>query len=305
MVIQIPKETSPRPFLKWAGGKSKLIQQYIPYFPKNYQNYYEPFLGGGAVFFYLQPTKAILTDINAELINTYCCVRDNVDELIALLKDHKKRHNRDYYYSVRNNCGGTNLEKAARLIYLNKTCFNGLYRVNSQGNFNVPLGRYNNPNICPENLLRLASKALSQVKIQQADFTQVLNRAINSDDFVFFDPPYHPISNTSYFTAYSQNCFSKKDQELLRDTCAELASRGVKVMVCNSDSEFIKKIYTDIKFETHTIKAARSINSNIKNRGIIDELLITSFDNKEFRSQNSEIRMNPVRLASESMNDIM
>ncbi|MDZ8109409.1 MAG: DNA adenine methylase [Nostoc sp. DedQUE12a] len=279
MVIQIPKETSPRPFLKWAGGKSRLIQQYIPYFPKNYQNYYEPFLGGGAVFFYLQPNKAILTDINAELINTYCCVRDNVDELILLLKKHKEHHNRDYYYTIRNNYVGTDLEKAARFIYLNKTCFNGLYRVNSQGNFNVPLGRYDNPNICPENLLQVASTALSQAKIQQADFTEVLNHATSSDDFVFFDPPYHPISETSYFTAYSSNSFSKKDQEVLRDTCAELASRGVKVMVCNSNCEFIKKIYTDINFETHTIKAARSINSNIKNRGMIDELLITSFNN--------------------------
>ncbi|MEH2452109.1 DNA adenine methylase [Nostoc sp.] len=277
MVIQIPKETSPRPFLKWAGGKSRLIQQYIPYFPKSYKNYYEPFLGGGAVFFYLRPTAAILTDINAELINTYCCVRNDVEELISILKEHKIRHNKDYYYSVRNNSVGTEIEKAARLIYLNKTCFNGLYRVNSQGKFNVPLGRYENPNICHENLLRLASIALSHAEIRQADFTEVLNHATSSDDFVFFDPPYHPISDTSYFTAYNQNCFSRKDQELLRDTCAELASRGVKVMVCNSDSEFISKIYTDINFETYRIKAARSINSNIKNRGMIYELLITSF----------------------------
>ncbi|MEH2277245.1 MAG: DNA adenine methylase [Nostoc sp.] len=277
MVIQIPKETSPRPFLKWAGGKSRLIQQYIPYFPKSYKNYYEPFLGGGAVFFYLQPSAAILTDINDELINTYCCVRDNVEELISILKEHKNRHNKDYYYSVRNNSGGTDIEKAARIIYLNKTCFNGLYRVNSQGKFNVPLGRYENPNICHENLLRIASIALSHAEIKQADFTEVLNHATSSDDFVFFDPPYDPINNTSYFTAYSPNSFSKKDQELLRDTCAELASRGVKVMVCNSDSEFIRKIYTNINFETYRIKAARSINSNIKNRGIIYELLITSF----------------------------
>ncbi|WP_392531325.1 DNA adenine methylase [Nostoc sp. C117] len=277
MVIQIPKETSPRPFLKWAGGKSRLIQQYIPYFPKSYKTYYEPFLGGGAIFFYLQPTTAILTDINAELINTYCCVRDNVEELISLLKEHKKQHNRDYYYSVRNNSPSSALEKAARVIYLNKTCFNGLYRVNSQGKFNVPLGRYENPNICPEDLLRVASAGLYHAEIQQADFTEVLNRATGNDDFVFFDPPYHPINNTSYFTAYSANSFTKKDQELLRDTCAELASRGVRIMVCNSNSEFIQKIYTEINFEIHTIKATRSINSNIKNRGMIDELLITSF----------------------------
>ncbi|MEH2287763.1 DNA adenine methylase [Nostoc sp.] len=277
MVIQIPNEISPRPFLKWAGGKNRLIQQYIPYFPKSYKNYYEPFLGGGAVFFYLQPNAAILTDINAELINTYCCVRDRVEELISLLKEHKIRHDKDYYYSIRNNSGGSDIEKAARLIYLNKTCFNGLYRVNSQGKFNVPLGRYNNPNICAEILLKSASETLFHAEIKQADFTEVLNHATSSDDFVFFDPPYHPISDTSYFTAYSQNCFSKKDQELLRDVCAELASRGVKVMICNSNSEFIRKIYSEINFETYKIKAVRSINSNIKNRGMIDELLITSF----------------------------
>ncbi|WP_341524764.1 DNA adenine methylase [Nostoc sp. UHCC 0302] len=277
MVIQISKETCPRPFLKWAGGKGRLIQQYIPYFPKNYKTYYEPFLGGGAVFFYLQPTAAALTDINAELVTTYRCVRDNVEDLIWLLKEHQDKHSKDYYYNVRDNPGSTDLEKAARLIYLNKTCFNGLYRVNSQGKFNVPLGRYDNPNICPEDLLRADSVALSQTQIQHEDFIKVLNYATSSDDFVFFDPPYHPISETSYFTAYSPNSFNKKDQERLRDTCAELANRGVKVMICNSDCEFIRKIYIDINFEVHRIKAARTINSNTKNRGMIYELLITSF----------------------------
>jgi len=277
MVIQIPKETCPRPFLKWAGGKSRLIQQYIPYLPKSYKNYYEPFLGGGAVFFHLQPNVALLTDINAELITTYCCVRDNVEELIYILKEHKNRHNRDYYYSVRANFEFTGLEQAARLIYLNKTCFNGLYRVNSQGKFNVPLGRYENPNICPEDLLRAASAALSTSEIKQADFADILNYATSSDDFVFCDPPYHPISNTSYFTGYSQNSFDKKDQECLRDICVELASRGVKVMVCNSDCEFIRSLYKQINFNIHLIEAARSINSNIKKRGMIYELLITSY----------------------------
>jgi DNA adenine methylase len=203
MVIQIPKETSPRPFLKWAGGKSRLIQQYIPYFLKSYKNYYEPFLGGGAVFFSLQPSAAILTDINADLINTYCCVRDHVEELIPLLKEHKIRHDKDFYYSVINHSGGTDIEKAARLIYLNKTCFNGLYIINSQGKFNVPLGRYENPNICSEILLKAASEALSTSKIKQIDFIDVLNYATNSDDFIYFDPPYYPVSETSYFTAYS------------------------------------------------------------------------------------------------------
>lgn len=277
MVSQVPNKTCPRPFLKWAGGKSRLIPQYIRYLPKGYQTYYEPFLGGGALFFHLQPIKARLTDINAELITTYRCVRDHVEELICLLQEHKTQHNRDYYYYIRANPSNNDLEQAARFIYLNKTCYNGLYRVNSQGKFNVPLGRYKNPNICPEGLLRAASVALATSEIKQADFTDILNYATGSDDFVFCDPPYHPISNTSYFTGYSQNSFSEKDQERLRNTCAELASRGVKVVVCNSDSEFIKKLYEQINFNIYSIEAARSINSNTQKRGMIKELLITSY----------------------------
>ncbi|MEH2332303.1 DNA adenine methylase [Nostoc sp.] len=275
MVIQVSKETSPRPFLKWAGGKSRLIQQYIPYFPKSYKNYYEPFLGGGAVFFYLQPSAAILTDINAELINTYCCVRDRVEELIYLLKEHKVRHGKDYYYSVRNNSSGTDIEKAARLIYLNKTCFNGLYRVNSQGKFNVPLGRYENPNICPENLLRLASKALATSKIKHTNFVDVLNYATNSDDFIYFDPPYYPVSETSDFTGYSSYRFAKDQQVELKNVFETLAEHGVKVMLSNSDCEFIREIYS--RFNIHTISASRAINSNAKKRGKITELLVTSY----------------------------
>lgn len=277
MISQIPQATYPRPFLKWAGGKSRLIKQYIPFIPKNYKTYYEPFIGGGAVFFYLQPPAAILTDINAELITTYRCVRDQVEELISLLKNHKIRHNSDYYYSVRANLESTDLEQAARLIYLNKTCYNGLYRVNSQGKFNVPLGKYKNPNICDEDILRAASTALANVEIEQADFINVLNYAASSDDFVFCDPPYHPINSTSYFTSYNRDCFNQKDQERLRNTCAELASRDVKVMICNSDCELIRNLYQEINFNIYPIAAARSINSNPKNRGIVYELLITSY----------------------------
>lgn len=277
MISEISKETCPRPFLKWAGGKSRLIQQYIPYLPQNYQNYYEPFLGGGALFFYLRPQKAILTDINAELITAYRCVRDHVEELIFLLKEHKRKHSKDYYYSVRANSHGTDLEKAARFIYLNKTCYNGLYRVNSQGKFNVPVGRYANPNICPEDLLRVASETLAQAQIEHTDFTHILNYATSSDDFVFCDPPYHPLSNTSYFTSYHQTAFNEKEQEKLRNTCLELANRGVKVAVCNSHTDFIIQLYQKINFNIHTIEAARSINSNTQKRGTINELLITSY----------------------------
>ncbi len=203
MVSQIPKQTYPWPFLKWAGGKTRLISQYKDYFPQHYQTYYEPFLGGGAVFFYLQPSHAVLTDINADLILTYQSVRDHLEELITLLQEHKRRHNSEYYYDVRNYHSGTDLEKAARFIYLNKTCFNGLYRVNSQGKFNVPVGKYKNPGICQEEVLKLASAALKKVAIKQANFEEVLNYATGSNDFVYFDPPYYPLNATSNFTAYT------------------------------------------------------------------------------------------------------
>jgi DNA adenine methylase len=217
----------------------------------------------------------MLTDINAELITTYRCVRDNVEELIYLLNKHKVQHDKDYYYSVRANPGQTDLERAARLIYLNKTCFNGLYRVNSQGKFNVPLGRYENPSICQEDLLIAASAALYRVEIQQADFADVLNYATSSDDFVYFDPPYYPISETSYFTSYSSYSFEENQQIQLRDVFVELSERGVKVMLSNSDCQFIRNLYSN--FNIHIISAARTINSNTTKRGKINELLITSY----------------------------
>jgi DNA adenine methylase len=279
MLSQLPKLAPPRPFLKWAGGKSKLIQQYKQYLPNihDYKTYHEPFLGGGALFFYLLPTKAVLTDINSELITTYLCVRDKLEELLGTLKLHEFYHNRDYYYKVRGNPGSTDVEKAARLIYLNRTCFNGLYRVNSKGEFNVPLGKYDNPKICQLDILVAASEALQSSVIEELDFSHVLKQATSADDFVFFDPPYHPISQTSYFTAYSKLSFNQLDQIRLRDISSKLALRGVKVMVCNSDCEFIRSIYNEIDFKIHLVKATRVINSNIKNRGSIGELVITSY----------------------------
>jgi DNA adenine methylase len=275
MVSQISAKIFPRPFLKWAGGKARLITQYNKYFPQEYQTYYEPFLGGGAVFFYLDPPGSILSDINTELIITYRCVKDSVEELISLLQAHRQQHSQDYYYHVRASPGGTDLEKAARFIYLNKTCFNGLYRVNSQGKFNVPLGKYKNPNICPEEILRAASAALHSAEIKQADFTDVLNHATSSNDFVYFDPPYYPVSETSYFTAYSHYCFGQTQQVQLKEIFVELARRGVKVMLSNSDCDFIRQLYAG--FQIYTISASRSINCNPKKRGQISELLVTSY----------------------------
>lgn len=266
---------SPRPFLKWAGGKGKLIQQYIPYFPKSFKTYYEPFLGGGAVFFFLNPPSAVLTDINAELVNAYRCVRNNVEELIAILEEYQLRHCKDYYYQVRQRNCSTNFEKAARLIYLNKTCFNGLYRENSKGEFNVPLGKYKNPKICNPALLRSVSAALQNTQIHVRAFEDILEYASSCDDFVYFDPPYYPLSPTSNFTAYSRYSFSQDDQIKLKYVFAELAECGVKVMLSNSDCQFIRELYRD--FNISSITASRLINSNATKRGKISEVLITSY----------------------------
>ncbi|OKH31622.1 DNA methyltransferase [[Phormidium ambiguum] IAM M-71] len=270
---------SPRPFLKWAGGKSKLISQYIPFFPQNFNTYYEPFLGGGAIFFHLLPKVAVLSDINPQLINVYCCVRDNVESLIALLEKHQEKHDRDFYYWMRSQNYQTSLEKAARLIYLNKTCFNGLYRENSQGQFNVPMGKYKKPLICQPDLLRSVSRTLQSTEIQIRGFTEVLPNA-EKDDFVYFDPPYYPISTTSNFTAYSRYPFTKVEQIQLKDVFVELSNKGVKVMLSNSDCEFIRELYKD--FQIKEILATRAINSQGNKRGKITEVLVMNYSNKNF-----------------------
>ncbi|MBO1347191.1 MAG: DNA adenine methylase [Hormoscilla sp. GUM202] len=272
------KQVPLRPFLKWAGGKNRLIPQYQPYFPKSFNTYYEPFLGGGAVFFHLQPQDAVLTDINPELINTYCCVKEQVEEVIDILHKHQRQHSQDYYYKMRSHIPSPDIERAARFIYLNRTCFNGLYRENSKGKFNVPIGKYKNPQICNPELLRSASATLRMrnVKIEKNSFEYVLEFANSSDDFVYFDPPYYPVSSTSDFTAYSRDFFSKNDQTELKEIFVKLAGRGVKVMLSNSDCDFILDLYS--QFKIHKISAPRSINSNGKKRGNVSEILVTSRD---------------------------
>lgn len=279
MLVNPIDTVPPRPFLKWAGGKTKLIQQYEPYFPRLFKTYYEPFLGGGAVFFYFcrqsLPFSAVLTDINPELINAYHCIQNQPEQVISLLAIHQEKHSPEYYYQVRGNFQGNAEEKAARLIYLNKTCFNGLYRENSKGEFNVPLGRYKKPNIFNPDLIRSVSEVLKNVKLEVRPFDDVLHYSTSSDDFVYFDPPYYPLSHTSNFTAYSRSSFNKDNQLRLKDVFAELAQRGVKVMLSNSDCQFIRKLYSE--FNIHCISALRTINSNIKKRGTIPEVLITSY----------------------------
>jgi len=277
-VATISSQPQARPFLKWAGGKGRLLAQYQPYFPATIDTYYEPFLGGGAVFFHLagQVHQAILGDINPELVNVYQCVRDRTADLITRLQRHKQRHSPDYYYQVRQQHTLVDpVERAARLIYLNKTCYNGLYRENSQGHFNVPVGRYKSPAICDPNLLQLAAAALQQAEIQQFSFEAILHWPLSSRDLVYFDPPYHPISATSSFTSYNRYGFTASDQQRLAQVFRQLADRGIPVMLSNSDCEFIRQLYQG--FAIHPIQAARAINSRAGRRGKISELLITSY----------------------------
>ena len=274
---QIAQIVQARPFIKWAGGKTRLIEQYQPFLPTQFERYHEPFLGGGALFFYLAPQlqaqgkRAFLSDLNPELVNVYQCVRDEVDDLIERLSEHKQQHDQTHYYEVRSQLQAEPVARAARFIYLNKTCYNGLYRENSKGLFNVPMGRYKNPKICAPDLLRAASSALQIAEISERPFSTVLERARDSGDFVYFDPPYHPLSETSRFTAYSRYRFGEDQQRALRDTIAQLAARGAKVLTSNSDCPFIRELYAD--FEVKTINAARSINSKASKRGKITEVL--------------------------------
>jgi DNA adenine methylase len=288
MLTQIRSTDVPRPFLKWAGGKTQLLQQYEDLLPKRFQNYYEPFLGGGAIFFRLfetkhPPVRSFLMDINLELINTYRCVKSDVQALIDQLMIHQQQHCKDYYYGIRSQQAdprgwfeqGNNVERAARFIYLNKTCFNGLYRENLKGHFNVPMGSYKNPPILAAEVLYAASFALTNAQIEAQSFEVIAEHATTAKDFVYFDPPYFPISDTSKFTSYSKDSFSAEDQIRLRDTFKALAKRRVKVMLSNSDCPFIRDLYQD--FNIHTIQASRHINSKGSKRGKITEVLITSY----------------------------
>jgi DNA adenine methylase len=213
---------------------------------------------------------AVLTDINPELINAYLCVRDNLDKLISILENHQMRHSKDYYYQVRSSFGGVTLtrsegtlvERVPRFIYLNKTCFNGLYRENSKGEFNVPIGTYKNPKICSPDLLRSVSVALQTAQIKVRPFDAVLGYAKTAQYFVYFDPPYYPLSHTSSFTAYSRYSFNEDEQTRLRDVFVELTARGVKVMLSNSDCPFIRNLYSNFKIQE--ISATRAINSDAK-----------------------------------------
>jgi DNA adenine methylase len=269
-------------FLKWAGGKLQLIEQFENLFPPDFCNYYEPFIGSGAVFFYLKskskPNKVILSDTNEELINCFAVVRDKPSELIEVLLNHRKRHSKQYYYEVRDLESERldSVSRAARMIYLNKTCFNGLYRVNSKGKFNVPFGDYKNPSIFNRNTLYRASQMLQDAALRVMTFDKVLDFA-GKDDFVYFDPPYIPLSKTSSFTRYSKSEFSIKEQNQLSEAFRALDSMGCFVMLSNSDHSLIRELYRDYDKNIVVVRAKRKINSVGSKRGAINEIVVTNY----------------------------
>ena len=237
--------------------------------------YHEPFVGGGALFFALSPKKAMLSDNNLRLIRTYLGVRDRLDALIDLLGVYKKKHSPAFFQSMREvkvDALRDNAKVAAWMIYLNKTAFNGLYRVNSRNLFNVPFGRYANPAICDARNLRACSAALQAVDIAHRDFVSVLDHA-RKGDFVYFDPPYVPLSATSSFTSYTSDGFEPSDQIRLRDVAVELKKRGVRVLLSNSGAGFVREIY-DKDFEIEQVQASRLVNCKAAGRGKITELII-------------------------------
>lgn len=269
------------PVVKWVGGKRQLLNEITPLLPKRITSYCEPFLGGGAVLFSIQPSKAIVNDLNTDLITVYEVIRDDVEALIDSLKKHDNTS--DYFYSIRDLDRNkikyqalSKIERASRLIYLNKTCFNGLFRVNSSGEFNSPFGHYKNPNIVNEPVLRAVNKYFNanSITFLSEDFEETLKR-VGNGGFVYLDPPYDPVSDTANFTGYNKGGFDRGEQVRLKHCCDDLTQRGIKFMLSNSATEFIKDLYNEYRITT--VKATRAINSDANKRGAIEEVLIRNY----------------------------
>lgn len=284
----MPTRNNPliKPYLKWAGGKRQLLPEIKKHLPPNIHSmtYYEPFVGAGAVLFNLQPKIAVINDINQQLIATYKTIKEDVDNLIALLNTHREANSENYYYQIRELdrdqekfSALSDTERSARLIFLNKTCYNGLYRVNSQGLFNVPYGRYNNPAIYEESVLKAIHQYLNKNKITllSGDFSNAV-QAADRNSFVYFDPPYHSADQTN-FTGYQTDRFGESEQIRLRDKFIELTDQGVRCLLSNTDSQFIRNNYTDDRFEIIPILAKRIINSDSSGRGNVNEVLIKNW----------------------------
>ena len=267
------KDTSDRPFLKWVGGKRSLIEQFVPHLPRRFGRYHEPFMGSAALFFHLSPDTAYLSDNNERLVRTYKGLQKKPEEVIRHLSSY--RYDRDFYLEMRRRPidEAPDAELAAWFIYLNKTGYNGLYRVNSKNEFNVPFGKYKSPNFCNVDRLMACSRRLKGVKLDHGDFASVTKRA-RAGDLVYFDPPYVPLSATSSFTSYTKHGFDIDDQTRLRDVALELVDAGVTVLVSNSASPVVRELYRARVFRHVEIWARRSINSKKKGRNAISELLI-------------------------------
>jgi len=277
--------TIPKPFVKWAGGKRQIIPILNENLPKTFGTYFEPFLGGGALLFHMlierNGQKCSISDLNSDLVLSYTTIRDRAESLINSLKNHEKNYQKDsksYYYSIRESNPRSQIEKTSRLIFLNRTCFNGLYRVNSKGKFNVPLGKYTNPNIVNEDNLRSVSNILqsSRVDIKCRDFEAILGD-VKKGDLVYFDPPYQPVSDTANFTGYTNKDFTYDDLARLAELCIELDSKGCRVILSNSNSKEVTDMFSTKPWKVNKIKANRSINSNSKKRTGHFELLIKNY----------------------------
>ena len=278
------------PFVKWAGGKTQLLPELEMYIPDNFTRYFEPFLGGGAFFFYLVSSKqlkftAYLSDINKELINAYRVIKDDVEALIEILRIHEKGYKSnpyDYYYKLRAELKPlTDVENAARFITLNKTCYNGLYRVNKDGMFNVPIGRYKNPLICDNKNLRNVSIALrhTNANLFVKNYQEALELA-REGDFIYLDPPYKPASKTASFTSYTNDGFRDQNQIELHETFKKLDKKGCKIMLSNSDTPLIRELYGDFKEYTNQVNALRAINCKATKRTGHTELLVRNYEKR-------------------------
>ncbi len=271
---------SPSPIVKWVGGKRQLLGELKKRLPRPLGHYFEPFAGGAALLFELQPSKATISDDNEELINLYIMVKDQVEPLIAELKTY--RNEEAFFYEIRQKDRDplfhqlSDVERAARIHYLNKTCYNGLFRVNNTGEFNSPFGRYKNPDFVNEVALRAVSKYLNsnEIKIIRCDFETGLAET-GKGDFVYLDPPYDPVSDSANFTGYTRGGFDQQQQRRLKETCDRLTKEGVRFLLSNSATDFIKGLYQEYKIET--INAKRAINCKALERGNVEELLIKNY----------------------------
>ena len=265
------------PVIKWVGGKTKLLPELTARMPARFERYYEPFAGGAAMFFRIAPERAVLADSNPDLIGLYTCLTRDVAGVIKKLEHHRAAHSEAHYYTTRTRWNDrelrwTTADRAATFIYLNKTCFNGLWRVNRAGLFNVPIGRYADPPICVPDALRAASRVLSRATIVNDDYQEV-GKTAKRGDFLYFDPPYDPVAPTANFTSYTAGAFGADQQRELAETAKKLVARGCQVMLSNSDTPFIRSLYKG--FRVDRVKCARAINSNAAKRGDVDEVIVT------------------------------